>query len=106
MSSNRQQSGNVEDYSKSFTQRETENNEQSIKVGINAAEVQKNKKMSDLSPTPTKDETREQSATYENCVDSSLHRDIEPCSGSDQESSGLMEFQDRDDEEEVVEFDP
>ena len=106
MSSNRQQSGNVEDYSKSFTQRETENNEQSIKIGINAAEVQKNKKMSDLSPTPTKDETHEQSATYENCVDSSLHRDIELCSGSEQESRGLMEFQDRDDEEEVVEIDP
>ena len=58
--------------------------------------------MSDLSkPSPTKDETREQSATYENCVDNSHHttKEIEPCTGSDQQSS-MMEFQALEDEEE------
>lgn len=57
--------------------------------------------MSDLSkPSPTQDETREQSATYENCVDNSHHtKEIEPCTGSEQQSS-MMEFQALEDEEE------
>ena len=115
----KKQSGIQEDYSKSFTCAEAYNDESSIQVTINVENNQKTKKMSDLSkPSPTKEETYTQSATYENCVDTSTtaKNELEPCTGSEQQSSSMMEFQALEDgeelngeydeeDDEVVEFD-